>query len=661
MTKPENKKNPTVALAGDQETKSATTPIKKGDSFKHLNLSAIIGNDAAAIIDEYMRGQLDKFGLFKKLTHSICVFWDKASYGELTLEKLNSVFYADEKVSNLWNTFSDAQKRASGFEIFKPLSEIVIQDLAMKKRDSATERVVRVLEEITKFYSIRDDEAGELWYYSDGIVRPEGESFVKEFCRQLLGEVYTNRFATACCRKIEADSFVEPADFFLDENPDEIAVKNGILNLKTRKLSPFTPEKKFFSKINAEYIPGAKCPNIDKHLSEVLKFPEDKKVFYEIVGSCLYRDYFLEKGFMFVGAGRNGKSKTLELIKYFLSPENCSSLSLTDFENDQFSLGELHRKLANICSDLSPIALRNTGIFKSLTGRDQISANRKFLNRLSFVNHAKLLFACNQLPYSYDVSLAFWSRWCILEFPFTFLPVDEFDSLPEAERQNVKIADKDIIPKLTTPEELSGLLNAGLDGLARLFKQGDVSQTKSTEEIKKFWIRQSDSFQAFLLDCCSFDDYDVVMTKKELAAAYEAYCKFHKVRAASSKHIRNLLNSWGIFDDRVTINGKVERVWYGIKLVRLDRFDTIFQLLGENKNTLESEKGNKPDKAGKRSLKSDVLAFLGDSEKPIPDLIIHLETLGYCFDEQDILRKLKNSGDVFEPRRGILKAVVPDA
>jgi hypothetical protein len=105
----------------------------------------------------------------------------------------------------------------------------------------------------------------------------------------------------------------------------------------------------------------------------------------------------------------------------------------------------------------------------------------------------------------------------------------------------------------------------------------------------------------------------------------------------------------------------VERVWYGIKLVRLDRFDTIFQLLGENKNTLESEKGNKPDKAGKRSLKSDVLAFLGDSEKPIPDLIIHLETLGYCFDEQDILRKLKNSGDVFEPRRGILKAVVPDA
>jgi len=105
----------------------------------------------------------------------------------------------------------------------------------------------------------------------------------------------------------------------------------------------------------------------------------------------------------------------------------------------------------------------------------------------------------------------------------------------------------------------------------------------------------------------------------------------------------------------------VERYPSGIKLDRVDRVDTLFPSIGEFEFPLESEKGDKADKAVKRSLKSDVLAFLSDSEKPIPDLIMHLESLGYCFDEQDILRKLKGAGDVFEPKRGILKAVVPDA
>jgi phage/plasmid-associated DNA primase len=41
----------------------------------------------------------------------------------------------------------------------------------------------------------------------------------------------------------------------------------------------------------------------------------DLEVFYELVGYCLWKDYQIEKAVMMVGGGRNGKGKTIEMIK----------------------------------------------------------------------------------------------------------------------------------------------------------------------------------------------------------------------------------------------------------------------------------------------------------------------------------------------------------
>ena len=64
-------------------------------------------------------------------------------------------------------------------------------------------------------------------------------------------------------------------------------------------------------------------------------------------------------------------------------------------------------------------------------------------------------------------------------------------------KKDLKIADTQIIQKLTSPEEMSGLLNKALDGLDRIRGQGDFSYSKNTEEVKNMWIRKSDSFMAF--------------------------------------------------------------------------------------------------------------------------------------------------------------------
>jgi hypothetical protein len=41
------------------------------------------------------------------------------------------------------------------------------------------------------------------------------------------------------------------------------------------------------------------------------------------------------------------------------------------------------------------------------------------------------------------------------------------------------------------------------------------SSTKGSEDVKELWIRKSNSFMAFCLDCLE-EDYDSYITKKEL-------------------------------------------------------------------------------------------------------------------------------------------------
>jgi len=173
---------------------------------------------------------------------------------------------------------------------------------------------------------------------------------------------------------------------------------------------------------------------------------------------------------MFVGFGRNGKSKTIELMKRFIGAENSSSLPLRALHEESFSLSELFGKMANLSADLSRTDLKETGIIKSLIGRDTIQAKRKYLRDLNFVNYAKMVFGANELPKIYDTTDGFWTKWILIEFPYKFISKEIYNSLKGEDKKTHKIMDIDIIKKITTKEELSGLLNYALDGLDRILK-----------------------------------------------------------------------------------------------------------------------------------------------------------------------------------------------
>lgn len=451
-------------------------------------------------------------------------------------------------------------------QIEAQLRNEIIMYLATKEKSKATEIIVNYIKENFHIYTTKHDEKPEIWIYDNGIYIPRGKSIIRETTRRILKEAYNNFLCNEVISKIEADTFIEIDKFFGTNYKDEIPVQNGILNIFTRELKPFTPNKIFFNKCPVFYEPEATCEVIDNFLCDVMRNSEDKKVYYEIGGFCLLKEYTFEKAFMFVGNGRNGKGKCLELIKRCIGAENCYSLPLAALQYDNADISQLFGKMVNLAGDIGYSDLKDTSLFKALTGRDLITAKRKFLTALSFQNYAKFIFACNDLPRVYDLSKGFWDRWILLEFPYYFAGKEEWEKASEEERKMWKIRDESIIDKIATPEQLSGLLNAFLDGLNRLITEHKFSTTKGTEEVKNTWIRKSDSFMAFCMDNIE-ENYNSFILKKDVRAKFSKYCKELKLKNTSDNAIKvTLENNYGVTDTRKeTFGGYWEWAWEGIK------------------------------------------------------------------------------------------------
>ena len=537
--------NGEVVKIGREDKEEFDAEIKKWEGIfeRHPNLYQGETNDLP-VVPKYLLPELaKKFDFIKR-------YFDKENVN--SKEKiLADVGYNSEKENE------DLKKECFVF-------------IAGRYEDDASELIVETIEKRFDIYTTRDDVKSEIWIYDDGIYKPNGECFIKEFVRNVLEKLYTPQRANKVISKIETDTMIETDEFFDVKYLNEICVENGILNLETKTLSEFTPKKIFFNKMPVCFNPTAECPAIDKFFSEILRSSDDKKILYELAGFCLHKDYFIEKAFMFVGDGRNGKGKTISLLKSFVGVKNICSVKLSQMEPRNTALCELHNRMVNLAGDLSNTALKDTGLFKELTARDPVQVKRKYLRELMFVNYAKMVFACNELPRVYDLSEGFWSRWIVLEFPYQFLPIKEIELKSEKDRKVCKEQDPWVIEKITTDEELSGLLNKAIEGLFEIKKQRDFSYSRGTNEVKNFWIRKSDSFTAFCLDkLIGCDERNGWITKKELRKEFNIYCKEHRIKGTSDINIKVVLEGmFGVTEGRKREDiHNPERVfcWDGIK------------------------------------------------------------------------------------------------
>ncbi len=272
-------------------------------------------------------------------------------------------------------------------------------------------------------------------------------------------------------------------------------------------------------------------------------------------GWCLWRKYSHQLAFLLVGGGSNGKSTLLAALRFLLGAENTASISLQEICVDKFASADLYQKFANISDETRTKRLEESKIFKQLTdGLSVIRAQKKHGQPFEFPNYAKLIFAANEVPQTKDRSDAFYRRWIIIIFNVRFVKSGEggFQS------------DINIIDKITTPEELSGILNWALEGLQRLNKQGDFSESVSIEETKECYERLSNPIETFLTEHIEETEGEEYFISKEyLWNDIKYYCEKNSLPKPTSKKELNqkIRAHFENVESKQRKVGKTERAW----------------------------------------------------------------------------------------------------
>ena len=396
------------------------------------------------------------------------------------------------------------------------------------------------------FATMRDTK--EVYVYQDGPYRPLGETIVLEETQKALADKCKNVHKSEVLGYIQGATFTDRQEF--DRDLSLIGLKNGIYSLTTDQFTEYDPLNKITIQLPVEYNPNATCPNFLKFLNEVLPDETDRQAIIEFVGYCFYRSYPIQKAFMLVGEGSNGKSTLLLVLKALLGSDNITSRSLHDLEENRFAMAGLYGKLANVFPDLPTRTLTNTTAFKMLTGGDPLTAEKKFREGFNYINSAKLIFSTNQIPVSQDDTSAFYRRWVIINFPNKF----EGDQ-----------CDPNILVRVTTPEELSGIFNLAVKALGDLMGRGAFINDRKTSEIADEYIRRSDSVQAFIKDCVE-SSTDSRVKKQEVYTTYLAYCRLKNYPLVNDQAFyKRFLMHMRIEETRSSEPGR-PRIWIGLRL-----------------------------------------------------------------------------------------------
>jgi len=258
-----------------------------------------------------------------------------------------------------------------------------------------------------------------------------------------------------------------------------IPVSNGVVERKNLKiLLPKSPVWGFTYALPIRYDPKAPTKPISDFIDSVV-LEEDRKLLVQIPAQALMQNSNYQLSYLMTGDGSNGKSTYIRLLSKLVGKPSTTSVSLQELMENRFAKANLQGKLFNLYADLPKTSLKDTGIFKILTGGDQITAERKYVESFLFENKAVFVFSANELPQVDDGTFAFWRRWAVIEFPHKFEQSVDFEA------------------KLLTQENLSGYLNLIIDDMNRIEEKGILRSSKVVQ-IMELWKTRSNSAYAFI-------------------------------------------------------------------------------------------------------------------------------------------------------------------
>ena len=470
------------------------------------------------------------------------------------VEKVNDTCIPPIEESEFHYNMNSAERYYSN--VVKPEIEAQPEGVPSKENRKQKYNLYICADTIMEKHRFVTTDLKEIYHYSNGVYRPNGEFVISQTCRKIWSEVGIETKDITEITKIimDATGYIDINDF--DSDHTKINMKNGMYDITTNTLIEHTPDYLSLTQYHIFYDRTKKCPKFLKFLTKSLEHDGVKIcTVLEMMALCFIPRNIIEKAYIHVGAGSNGKSTLFNVLTAMIGIQNITAKTIHDFENNRFSAAALEGKAANISADVGKRGIKNTELIKKLIGGDPIDCEKKFKGPYAFRPNATMIFSANELPEVDDSSDGFARKFELIKWDKKFYGKDRDHSIKQIQYNS---------------SEKSGIMNILLLIMKRLIKEEKLRYESTVEMTRNEWIRESDSIQKFT-DDLTIESPEYFTRAELFYQSYLKYCVKGKYRSRTRQKFNNKLKDMGMETTNKKIDGATTKVWLGIML----RTDTI--------------------------------------------------------------------------------------
>lgn len=385
---------------------------------------------------------------------------------------------------------------------------------------------------------------GQLHIYKDGIYQSD-LNVIANVMRSYIPNIKKSQ-------KTEVlDYMYDMAEERKASDANLIAFNNGIYDLVTGELKPFSTDIVITNKIPWDYNPDAYFELADKTLNKLAcDDAAIRALLEECIGYCFYRTNTFNKAFILTGDKSNGKSTFLKVLSEILGNENITSLDLKNL-GDRFSKASLYNKLANIGDDISDEFIQDASLFKKITDGGRIQAEKKGQDPFEFNPFVKLIFSVNNMPRIKDKTGAVLRRLVIIPFNARFQETDE-DFNPNIKNELIK------------KDSIEYLIRLGIAGLKRVICKNIFTASKKVQKEIDEYEDFNNPVKGFFRECDEQfgEGYIFRETATAIYKKYQVYCAENNLQPESNTVFgRTLKSLFGVESKQKKIGGKNVRMY----------------------------------------------------------------------------------------------------
>lgn len=394
---------------------------------------------------------------------------------------------------------------------------------------------------LTRFHLVQS-QCGDYYIYSSkGFYKKAEIPLLKQVFRKILDEYddtmwstsYESNYIAALAGLVKIQESIAEGTYNL------INFTNGILNITIGEFLAHSPSLYTVYQLDYMFDPNATCPKFEAFLRDIFDGDEERVLLIQqLLGNVLLRKVLIQKAFIFLGKGSNGKSVLAEIITQFIGKASVSTTPLSKL-NGTFAMQNINGKLANISTENEMKATFNTQDFKMLTSGDMVEIEMKYKDAFSSHISATLIILLNKMMDSDDKTDGYYRRLQIIPFNKTYYELKH----GEQKRPNVAYMNPSLLDELK--QELPGIMNFALKGLNMLEENNyHLTPCKASDEALAEYKRQQNPMAEFFEECIQYSDGDKIK-RADITKEFEKWlseCGINQFRKLSKQSVLDQFN-----------------------------------------------------------------------------------------------------------------------